>query len=303
MSALRATGGRCIFTPLQYVYHKYPSYDSMFSRLLSMLIQEITVKACLTKSKLTDYVINPYVGCQHACHYCYAVFMKRFQNIAEPWGEFVHVKMNCPELLAGELKKNRPGNIWLSSVTDAYHPIEAKYRLTRRILETICDSPYRSKFTLELLTKSSLVKRDFDLLQTLPVELGCSINSLDAHVARVVEPLAAPPQDRIAVLRAAQAEGLRVYGFISPVIPGLTKLEEIFERLNFCEYVWVELLNTKPSVLNRLLPTLRQHFPSQYPEIQRYLRYPARYFEQIKAQVDELHRKHGVEVRGVVRHD
>lgn len=118
-----------------------------------MIIKEISVKSCMTKSKLTDYVINPYTGCSHGCKYCYADFIRRFQNIPDKWGEFVYVKINCPELLKKELAINKPGHIWLSSVTDCYNPLEGKYKLTRGILETIAKSPYRKKFTFEILTK------------------------------------------------------------------------------------------------------------------------------------------------------
>ncbi|MEK6864536.1 MAG: radical SAM protein, partial [Nanoarchaeota archaeon] len=89
-----------------------------------MEFKEIKCKSCMTKSKLTDYVINPYTGCMHGCKYCYAVFIKRFQDIKAEWGDFVYAKANCPELLKKELEKNKPGHIWISSVTDCYQPIE-----------------------------------------------------------------------------------------------------------------------------------------------------------------------------------
>jgi DNA repair photolyase len=95
----------------------------------------------MNKSKITDYVINPYTGCQHGCKYCYATFIRRFQNIKEEWGEFIFPKINCPDLLEKELATNKPGVIWMSSVTDPYTPIEAKYQLTRKILEKIAKSP------------------------------------------------------------------------------------------------------------------------------------------------------------------
>ncbi len=113
-----------------------------------MEIREIKCKACMNKSKLTDYVINPYTGCQHGCKYCYADFIRRFQNIPEKWGDFIYAKVNCPKLLEKELEKNKPGHIWLSSVTDCYSPVEARFKLTRKILETIAKSQYKPKFKL-----------------------------------------------------------------------------------------------------------------------------------------------------------
>ena len=109
-----------------------------------MKIKEIQVKTCMTKSKLTDYVINPYTGCGHGCKYCYADFIRRFQKIPDIWGDFVYPKINCVDLLPKELEKNKPGHIWLSSVCDCYMPIEKKYKLTRKILQTIVDSPYKN---------------------------------------------------------------------------------------------------------------------------------------------------------------
>jgi len=256
----------------------------------------------MTKSKLTDYVINPYTGCQHGCKYCYAVFIKKFQDIKEEWGDFAHVKTNCPELLVKELEKNKPGHIWLSSVTDPYHPLEGKYKLTRKILEIIANSPYKNKFTLEILTKSALVKRDFDLIKELNAELGMSINTLDGKTVRIIEPLASPPALRIQTLKEAKEQGIKVFGFISPVIPGITDLEELFRELKFCDYVWVELLNTKPSVLQRLMPIFKKNFPRSIKELEFTINNPEEYFNNIKEEVKSLEKKYGLKVREVVRH-
>ncbi len=223
-------------------------------------------------------------------------------GIKEPWGEFVHAKVNCPELLKRELQRNKPGNIWLSSVTDPYQPIEGKYNLTRKILETIANSPYGKKFTVEILTKSVLVRRDFDILKKLDVELGISVNTLDSKAARILEPLASPPMERIKVLKEARTQGIKVYGFISPVIPGITKLDELFRELKFCDYAWVELLNTKPAVMARLMPVLRKHFPDAVPKIMFAVEREEEYFRQTSKEIMTLEKKHGLKVREIVRH-
>jgi DNA repair photolyase len=268
-----------------------------------MEIKEIQVKSCMTKSKLTDYVINPYTGCQHGCKYCYADFMRRFHNIKNKWGDFVHVKINCSDFLKEELKKNKPGNIWLSSVCDCYMPIEAKYKLTRRILDIIANSSHKNKFTIEILTKSALVKRDFDLLKQLNVELGCSINSLDANISRIIEPFASPPQERINILKEAKKQGIKVYGFISPVLPGITNLEEIFKKLSFCSYIWVELLNTKKNVLDRLMPTIKENFPDKLKDFEFAINNPDEYYKKIKQEVNILEKKYSLKVKEIVRHN
>jgi len=267
-----------------------------------MIIKEVQCKSCMTPSKLTDYVINPYTGCQHGCKYCYAVFMKRFQDIKESWGEFVYAKVNCPDLLKRELAKNKPGNIWLSSVTDPYQPIEGRYKLTRRILETIVASSFRSKFTIEILTKSALVRRDFDLLKRLDAELGVSVNTLDSRTAKLLEPFASPPLDRIKALKEAKARGIRVYGFISPVIPEITKLDELFRELRFCSYVWVELLNTKPAYMARLMPVIKKSFPEAVKPIEFAIKNEDEYFRRISREIKMLEKKYNLKVREIVRH-
>ena len=106
-----------------------------------MEIKEIKVKSIIVKSGLpgADFVINPYVGCVHACRYCYARFMKRFTGHLEPWGDFVDVKINGPDLIPSRLDKYKDKSVIIGSVTDAYQPIENRYKLTRKILEKLID--------------------------------------------------------------------------------------------------------------------------------------------------------------------
>lgn len=267
-----------------------------------MITKEINAKTCMTKSKLTDYVINPYTGCQHGCKYCYAVFIKRFQNIKEEWGDFMYAKVNCPQLLEHELEKNKPGNIFMSSVTDCYSPIEGKYKLTRKILETIANSKYKNKFSIEILTKSALVKRDFDLLKKLNVELGMTINTLDEKAARILEPFASPPKLRIETLKEAKRQGIKVYGFISPVFPGITNLEELFKELGFCEYVWVELLNIKKSVLDRLMPVVKLELPDKLKDFEFAVNNYEKYCQKVKKEARELEKKYKLKIRDIVVH-
>lgn len=277
--------------------------DRVREEKAKMEIKNIKCKACLVKSKLTDYVINPYTGCAHGCIYCYTDFIRRFQNIKDNWGEFVYVKENCPELLEGELKKARPGHIWMSSVCDCYQPIEAKLKLTRKILGIMLK--YKDKFTIEILTKSALVKRDFDLLKELDAELGLSIGQLDEKIARILEPLASSPKLRIETLKEAKQYGIRTFGFISPVIPGLTKLEDIFSEMEKAKvnYVWVELLNLRKSVINRVFPVIKKDFPFALKEFEGAIKDPAEWYKNVKKEVDYLSKKHNISVREVVRHD
>lgn len=257
----------------------------------------------MTKSKLTDYVINPYTGCQHGCIYCYADFMRRFQNIKELWGEFIFPKVNCPELLARELEKNKPGNIFMASVCDCYTPIEEKYKLTRQILDIFVASEFKDKYTMEILTKSTLVERDFDLIKQPNIELGMSVNGLDDKFSRVVEPIASLPKDRIKTLKKASEYGIQTYGFISPVTV-FTDLEGVFKELKDarCQYVWVEILNVKGSAQKRFFNVIKNNFPDRLAEFQDMINNYEDFCKKIEKQARELEKKYKLKIREVVVH-
>lgn len=266
-----------------------------------MRIKEVSAKSCMTKSKLSDYVINPYGGCQHSCVYCYATFMLKYLK-EEKWGDFVNVKINCPELLEKELEKNKPGHIWLSSVTDPYQPLEEKYKLTRKILETIAKSRCKDKFKIEILTKSALIRRDFDLIKELNAELGMSISLLDEEISKILEPCASPPQERIQTLHEAKEKGIKVYAFISPVIAGLTNLEELFKKLSFCDYCWIEILNKRGDVIKKLLPIIKEKLPEKLKDFEYMLENYEDFCEKMKKEAKKLEKEYGLKIKEVVVH-
>ncbi|MGZ6291172.1 MAG: radical SAM protein, partial [Syntrophales bacterium] len=150
-----------------------------------MKITLIKAKNILSRSKVYDYALNPYVGCQHECLYCYAKFMKRFTGHKEKWGEFVDVKINAPELLASEVKKKKVGRVWVSGVCDPYQPLEKKYMLTKQCLEILVESGW--PFTVQ--TKSALVLRDIEILKRADdVEVGFTITTADEKIRKIFEP-------------------------------------------------------------------------------------------------------------------
>lgn len=188
-----------------------------------MKIAEIEAKGILTKSRIpgVDYSLNPYVGCFFGCRYCYASFMRRFTNHQEPWGEFVDVKVNAPELLEKQLRQAKPGHIVMSLVTDPYQPIEKKYQLTRRCLEVFVElQAYREGFSLSILTRSALVLRDIDLLKQLKdLEVGMSVTTDNDAIRKIFEPRAHAIPSRIEALRRLKAAGIKTYAFIGPMLP------------------------------------------------------------------------------------
>ncbi len=130
---------------------------------ICMQIKEITAKSIITKSNLpaADYVINPYTGCTHACIYCYARFMRRFSGHQESWEKFVDIKSNAPALIPEKYQKYQGKEVFISSVTDPYQPVEKKYQLTRAILKKLV--PLQPLLTIQ--SKSALIARDIDIFK------------------------------------------------------------------------------------------------------------------------------------------
>lgn len=124
-----------------------------------ILIREVETKNIMTKSSLPvgGYSVNPYVGCTHACKYCYASFMKRFTGHKEEWGTFLDVK-HWPEIKNS--KKYAGQRVVIGSVTDGYNPQEEQFGNTRKLLEQLIGSDA----DILICTKSDLVVRDIDLL-------------------------------------------------------------------------------------------------------------------------------------------
>ncbi|MGO9138617.1 MAG: radical SAM protein [Syntrophales bacterium] len=203
-----------------------------------MKIKLIKAKNILSRSQVYDYALNPYVGCQHDCLYCYAKFMKRFTGHREKWGEFVDVKINAPELLVSEVMKKKVGRVWVSGVCDPYQPFEKRYMLTKRCLEILVENGW--PFTVQ--TKSALVLRDIEILKGRDnVEVGFTITTADEKVRKIFEPGASPAGERISALARLHAAGIRTFAMVAPILPGAEGLVKALEGK--VDYVIVDRLN------------------------------------------------------------
>ncbi len=183
-----------------------------------MKIHEINSRSILTRTNIPgiDYCLNPYVGCQHACRYCYATFMKKFTGHDDPWGSFVDVKTNAPELLKRALRRGRSGHVVVSSVTDPYQPIEKVRQITRACMELLVQSDLK----ISVLTKSDLVTRDIDLFRKAgDLEVGLTITTDREPMRELFEPGAVAIKVRIEALEALQSSGIATYAFVGPILP------------------------------------------------------------------------------------
>lgn len=203
-----------------------------------MNIKEIRSKTILSVSKVYDYVINPYAGCQHACSYCYARFMKKFTGHTEPWGRFVDVKINAAELLRVEIKKKKRAAVWVSGVCDPYQPLEAKYKLTRQCLEILADNDW----PVIIQTRSPLILRDTDIIKNAKnFEAGFSIATADDSIRKIFEPDAPPIHERLNALDELHRAGVKTYAMIAPILPGA---EELAASLaGKVDYITVDRMN------------------------------------------------------------
>jgi len=226
-----------------------------------MIIKEIETKNVLTKSNLpvSDYSVNPYVGCTHACKYCYASFMKRFTNHPEPWGEFLDVKY-WPNITHPE--KYRGKELFFGSVTDPYNPQEETYKRTRSLLEQLKGSGIK----LSIQTKSDLVLRDIDLIKSFPdARVGFSINTLDENFKNDMDK-AASIERRLSAMKQMHDAGIRTTCFISPIFPGITDVEAIIEQTkDQCNLVWLENLNLRGSYKSVILEYISTKRPDLIP--------------------------------------
>lgn len=203
-----------------------------------MIIKEINAKSILSASKVYHYVINPYVGCQFSCSYCYARYMKRFTGHSEPWGDFVDVKVNAAELLLKEVKKKKIDEVWISGVCDPYQPLEAKYKLTRECLEILINN----NWPVKIQTKSPLVLRDIDVFtQSNNCDVGLSITTADDEIRKLFEPKAPTIMDRIKALSELHNAGIRTYAMIAPILPGSEKIIDLLEGK--VDYIYVDRMN------------------------------------------------------------
>ena len=225
------------------------------------IIKRITVRSVITKSNLpvADYSVNPYIGCTHACKYCYASFMKRFTGHTEPWGAFLDIKdwseIKYPEKYAGK-------ELFFGSVTDPYNLEEAVYERTRALLLQLTGCGAK----ISIATKSNLVLRDLDIIKSFPnARLSWSINTLDDRFQQDMDK-AVSIERRLTAMEAFYRAGVRSTCFISPIFPGITDVEAIIKRAkNQCHLIWLENLNLRGSYKPVIMEYIEKNYPPLLP--------------------------------------
>lgn len=208
----------------------------------------------------SDYVINPYIGCPHACKYCYARFMKRFTAHTEQWGEFIDIK-ECSKPI--NLQRIKGKSIFLSSVTDCYNSYEKKYGITRSILEQLI----RAESQITISTKSNLVLRDIDLLQKFHnLKVALSLNTLNEQFRTDMDN-GSSISDRLDALKTLHNAGIYTVLFMSPIFPYITQWKEIIENTkDFISEYWFENLNLRGEYKYTILSYINDNYPDLIEE-------------------------------------
>lgn len=274
--------------------------------------QEVTCRSALNpvRGMPFNWTLNPYRGCTHGCHYCFA---RRYQTQFElgPGDHFssiIFVKRNLPEVLAREL--DRPSwdreTVALGTATDPYQPIEGHYRLTRRSLELLL----AARTPVGLVTKGPMVVRDTDLLADLGRRVHCtvciSVPTIDEGAWRALEPGTAHPLQRLRAVRHLRDAGVHAGVLMAPVVPGFTtqpaRLEATMKAIadHGAAFMGASLLHLKEGTKDHFLGFLASEYPhllEGYNRLYPRAYAPPEYASAVKATIEALQKRFEVNRR------
>jgi DNA repair photolyase len=215
--------------------------------------------------------LNPYRGCEFGCRYCYARYTHEFMELREShdFEDQIYAKSNIKPILSRELKRIRGSDgVAIGTATDPYQPAEKRFERTRAALEVFAE---HSGVALSITTKSDLVTRDIPLLQAIArsnsVNVNMTITTLDANLARALEPRAPRPDLRLKAVRALADAGISVGVFPNPIMPLITDREERLDRLakaardHGATWFGGGILFLMPCSRRVFMPFVGQHFP------------------------------------------
>jgi len=277
--------------------------------------QEVRCRSALNHVKgmrYFDWTLNPYRGCTHGCHYCYARrYHAQFElGAGDEFASVILVKTNFVEVLRKELA--RPSwtrdVIGLGTATDCYQPIEGHYKLTRRTLQALVDfgSP------AGVITKGPMIVRDTDLLVKLTAIEGSSVvvsvPCSDETVAARLEPGTAPPRQRLRAVRALLDAGVNAGVLMSPIVPGISSKPALIEQTvrdaadAGVPIVGSNVMHLQGGTRDHFMAWLAREFPQLadgYATLYARDYAPRSYTEQVKKVVSDLRTKHGPGFRDI----
>jgi len=272
-------------------------------------VQEISCKTLLNRVNVPDFTfrwtLNPYRGCRYACRYCYARPTHEFwgMNAGDEFDQRVFAKINAPEVLRKELRRNkwRSDPIAIGTASDPYEPAEAKYQLTRKIIQVLAEFQNPASIT----TKGVLVRRDVDVLWDLyrvaDVQVIFSVGSIDEKTWKLTEPGTPNPIARLEAMQFLVENGIPAGVMMAPLIPGISDSSESIDTVmeaaaqHKAGFVSANLLFLKPGSKEWFMPLIRESYPHLMPGYQKLFgskNYaPHDYTEQVLRIVDDARHK------------
>jgi DNA repair photolyase len=218
------------------------------------------------------WAINPYRGCEFACKYCYARYTHEFMELRDgvDFERKIFVKQQAAALLRGELKKVKRGeDIAIGTATDPYQPAERRFEITRAILEELAQ---HSGLAIGIVTKSNMVTRDAEILRRVgehnQICVNVTVTTVDAELARKLEPRAPRPDLRLEAVRQLNLAGVDAGVICAPVLPEITDHPRDLEALvkaaseAGAKYIYANALFLKPCSAAIFMPFLEQQFPA-----------------------------------------
>ena len=258
---------------LQVREHGAGSLDQAQRRADEARYQEITCRSALNpvKGMPFNWTLNPYRGCTHGCHYCFA---RRYQTqfelgFGDEFSSLIFVKVNFPDVLRRELDKPSwtREQVALGTATDPYQPIEGHYKLTRRVLEALI----AGRTPVGIVTKGPMVVRDRELLAELSRVASCtvcvSVPTVDEDAWRALEPGTAHPLQRLRAVKTLREAGVRAGVLMMPVVPGFTtqpsKLEATIKAIadHDAAFLGANVMYLKGGTKDHFMGFLASEFP------------------------------------------
>jgi DNA repair photolyase len=280
--------------------------------------QEVTCRSALNRVRGMpfDWTLNPYRGCTHGCHYCYARrYHVQFEmNADDEFASVILVKKNFVEVLRRELARpSWPGDyVAVGTATDCYQPIEGHYRLTRGALEALV----HARNPAGVITKGPMVVRDRDVLQELSRAAACtvyvSVPTVDERAWALLEPGTAPPMQRLRAVRELVDAGVNAGVLMNPIVPGFSSSRAKIERTvkaaadHGARFLGCNVMFLEAGTRAHFMAFLQREFPSWVPRYdQLYAKKyaPADYRKQVQGVVELLQQRYGLSKREDADHD
>src|SRR5437867_1418589 len=274
--------------------------------------QEVTCRSALNavKGMPFDWTLNPYRGCTHGCHYCYARrYHVQFElNADDEFASVILVKKNFADVLTRELARPswRGEYVAVGTATDCYQPIEGHYKLTRRSIEALL----RARNPMGLVTKGPMVVRDRDLLVQLSQITTCtvymSVPTVDEDAWEKLEPGTAPPLQRLRAVRELVDAGINAGVLMNPIVPGFSSSRDKLERTvkaiadHGARFVGCNVMFLEGGTRAHFMKYLEREFPSWLPRYEKLYerKYaPQEYRKQVQGMVRVLQARHGLSGR------